>query len=155
MLLIWLAGSDSGPAKYYGGEVRKETSGDHSYVMIAGESSSLLKKDVFTWGVLAKALGSQPQVKYGQGSSPLAKVSASIPDSNIVAVNIPHSDSGLFGIAILTHSHYSGQVCLHRWILTHTHTIIIIIYIIQCFDQLVLSSFMSIILGCRWSDEGY
>lgn len=150
-----MAGSDSAPAKYYGGEVRKETPGDHSFVMIAGESSSLLKKEVFTWGVLAKALGSQPQIKYGQGSSPLAKVASTIPASNIVAVHIPHSDSGLFGIAVSTHSHYSGQACyfLQCIILIHAHTIII--YIILCIDRLVVSNFVSIILGCRWSGEGY
>lgn len=90
---------ESTAAKYKGGEMRKDVNSPLSHMILASEASSLLKKDVFAFGVLQYALGSGCGVKRGTGADPLNKSVANIHGPAIAqAVNLAHSDSGLFGI---------------------------------------------------------
>lgn len=56
---------------------------------------------MFTWAVLRNALGSGSSIKRGGGVDPLSKAAAKTGHGcQIAAVNIAHSDSGLFGILV-------------------------------------------------------
>ncbi|KAF6202494.1 hypothetical protein GE061_002890 [Apolygus lucorum] len=98
-------GSAANASPYKGGDVRKGTSSNITHTIVASESSGLNKKDVFTWAVLRNALGSGSSVKWGAGVDPLSKAAAkSGGPTQISAVNIAHSDSGLFGILVSSES---------------------------------------------------
>lgn len=101
-------GIDSGagvqsPAKYYGGEVRKDVGSSFAHVAIGAEAAGLNSKDALAFAVLRYVLGSGSAVKYGTGAGPLGKaVAGSNEPLAISAFNAAYSDSGLFGVIIST-----------------------------------------------------
>uniref|UniRef100_A0A069DU18 Putative cytochrome b-c1 complex subunit 2 mitochondrial-like isoform x2 n=1 Tax=Panstrongylus megistus TaxID=65343 RepID=A0A069DU18_9HEMI len=92
---------ETSKAKYYGGEMRKDTNSHLAYAIIAGESAGLNKKEVFAYAVLRHALGTGPSTKRGVGCSPLCKaVANSLGPATAQALAMAHADSGLFGVLI-------------------------------------------------------
>ncbi|KAL2732977.1 hypothetical protein V1477_015218 [Vespula maculifrons] len=102
------------PAKYYGGELRKERNSSTASVAIAVESAGLNKeKDVLALAVLQRALGTGPQVKWGSSASPLYKTVSGIAGKQSFAVsafNAVYSDSGLFGFIICSEPSIAGSI---------------------------------------------
>lgn len=73
----------------------------------------LNKKDVFTYAVLRNALGSGSSIKRGAGVDPLSKAAAKAGgNARITAVNIAHSDAGLFGILVSSDSDNAKNVSI-------------------------------------------
>ncbi|KAL1128903.1 hypothetical protein AAG570_013437, partial [Ranatra chinensis] len=61
----------------------------------------LTKKEVFAYSVLSYALGGRPCVKWGIGVDPLTKSLANVQSPTAAqAINIAHSDSGLFAVLV-------------------------------------------------------
>ncbi|GAA5855918.1 hypothetical protein JCM8547_000415 [Rhodosporidiobolus lusitaniae] len=90
--------SISTPAsKYYGGEVRVPSVGHESLdkLLIAFQGAAATEVD---FAVLRFLLGGDVAVKWGAGSSPLAKLTTAT--SSAQAFNLAYSDAGLFGIAV-------------------------------------------------------
>ncbi|GAA5910276.1 hypothetical protein JCM8208_003492 [Rhodotorula glutinis] len=84
-------------SQYFGGEVRIPATAhaalDQLLVAFKGASRSEVE-----YAVLALLLGGESSVKWGQGATPLAKLSTST--SSAKAFNAAYSDAGLFGISV-------------------------------------------------------
>ncbi|KAL8558419.1 hypothetical protein ACOMHN_064766 [Nucella lapillus] len=93
-------------AKYYGGEMRRDTGGDLTYVALAFEGPSLTGKDQLHASVLQNLMGMGPSLKYSDGasSSPLAQAvnQATSHPFAISCINANYTDSGLIGFYVIT-----------------------------------------------------
>ncbi|XP_072760743.1 cytochrome b-c1 complex subunit 2, mitochondrial [Anoplolepis gracilipes] len=102
------------PAKYHGGELRKDRSSELSTVAVAVETTGLNKeKDALAYAVLQRAICSGPRVKWGSSVSPLqrdASSAASAEEFAISAFNASYSDSGLFGFVLSSVPKVAGSV---------------------------------------------
>ncbi|OWF49812.1 cytochrome b-c1 complex subunit 2, mitochondrial-like [Mizuhopecten yessoensis] len=91
-------------SKYVGGESRHPTGGDLTYASLVTEGPGLTSKDAASAAVLQYVMGVGPSVKYSPGLvSRLGKaVHSAMGNDNfaISAVNLPYSDTGLFGFSV-------------------------------------------------------
>jgi ubiquinol-cytochrome c reductase core subunit 2 len=92
------------PAKYAGGEYRKQNASELVQVALAFEGASLTSKDLVASGLLCHAFGTGPRVLHTAGSNRISK--ACLPGAThgpamIAAFNMNYSDSGLFGFHVL------------------------------------------------------
>lgn len=101
------------PAKYYGGEQRKDRVSELASVAVAVEGSSYTNlKEAIALSVLQKVAGEGPRVKWGNDNGALAKAIASASSNPFAAVglNTCHSDTGLFGFVLSSHADNAGAV---------------------------------------------
>ncbi|GJN87275.1 hypothetical protein Rhopal_000223-T1 [Rhodotorula paludigena] len=89
----------SSPAsQYYGGEVRIPATGHHAeldQLLIAFKGAARTEVE---YAVLALLLGGEASVKWGQGATPLAKLTTAT--SSAKAFHLGYSDAGLFGVSV-------------------------------------------------------
>ncbi|GAA6052687.1 hypothetical protein JCM3770_007174 [Rhodotorula araucariae] len=96
------AGSIETPAsQYYGGEVRIPATAHAALDQLLIAFKGAARTEV-EYAVLALLLGGEAAVKWGQGSTPLAKLTTA--SSSAKAFNAAYSDAGLFGISVAAKS---------------------------------------------------
>lgn len=106
--------STATPAKYYGGEVRKERNSPITTVAIGVESSGFEKEnDALAFAILQQAVGAGPHVKWGSSIAPLQRSVSSAAGSDpfaISAFNASYTDTGLFGFILSAPANVAGSV---------------------------------------------
>ena len=101
------------PSKYRGGEIRKERNSELASVAVAVEGTSLKnQKDAIAFAVLQKVAGDGPRVKWGSNNGSLHKAVATAGQEPfaVSAINVSHSDSGLFGFVLSAPGQIAGAV---------------------------------------------
>lgn len=88
------------PAKYLGGDIRLETGGDSSTVVVFGEGAKYASADSLALMVAAELLGGSSSLSYSEGS--LGVLNRALKDINSSAAGISESwsDTGLFGFSL-------------------------------------------------------
>ncbi|XP_060078606.1 cytochrome b-c1 complex subunit 2, mitochondrial-like [Ylistrum balloti] len=102
------------PSKYVGGESRVQTGGDLAYAFLVTEGPSMTSKDAAAAAVLQYVMGMGSVVKYSPGIvSRLGKaVNTAVGNDNfaVSAVNLPYSDTGLFGFSVTGNASDIGTI---------------------------------------------
>eukprot|EP00118_Oscarella_pearsei_P001170 m.6778 g.6778 ORF g.6778 m.6778 type:complete len:473 (+) comp16874_c0_seq1:30-1448(+) len=102
-------------AKYYGGEIRRETGSDLVHAALVSEGVKLGGDDYLAAGVLQRVLGVTPFIKRGSNtvSSRVNKAAVEAAGGSPAmasGINISHADSGLFGLYVITYSENANKV---------------------------------------------
>lgn len=101
MLFQNIPAADAAPlvaSPFIGGEDRTRVEGTHTHFSIGLEAPSMSSKDVFAMGVLRAAMGYTPRKARGQAPGLLASCLQG--SGAAMALNAPHSDSGLFSVNV-------------------------------------------------------
>ncbi|XP_033745768.1 cytochrome b-c1 complex subunit 2, mitochondrial-like isoform X2 [Pecten maximus] len=102
------------PTKYVGGENREPTGGNLAYAYLVTEGPSMNSKDAASAAVLQFVMGAGPSVKYSPGIvSRLGKAVYSAlgsEDFAVSAINLPYSDTGLFGFSVTGNAQDMGTI---------------------------------------------
>jgi len=101
-------------AKYFGGEIVNHKPFPMVHAALVTEGASLNSKDVLAFGILQRLLGTTPFIKWGSNTatSRLNKAASEVADGPFFAssLNMSYSDSGLFGIYVISTPGDIGKV---------------------------------------------
>lgn len=101
------------PSKYYGGDSRKDKSGNLTHVALVGEGASVASlKEALAFAVFAQALGSGASAKRGNVNGPLGKAIAAAvgnTSASYSSYNVSYSDSGLCGAILSVEAGVAGK----------------------------------------------
>ncbi|XP_046627813.1 cytochrome b-c1 complex subunit 2, mitochondrial [Neodiprion virginianus] len=115
--------SSGEPARYFGGELRKERSSSLATVAVAVEGAGLNKeKEAIAFAILQRAAGTGPHVKWGSTSAPLYRTVATAAGKDpfaVSALNASYSDSGIFGFILTAPGNIAGTLttAASKWLL--------------------------------------
>ncbi|XP_072312368.1 cytochrome b-c1 complex subunit 2, mitochondrial [Eucyclogobius newberryi] len=107
------AGTEGAKAHYRGGESRLPSISGLVHSMVVSEGAAAGGSDALSFGVLQHLLGAGPHVKRGSNiSSKLCQgvAKATTDPFDVSAFNVSYSDSGLFGVYIISQSAAAGNV---------------------------------------------
>uniref|UniRef100_A0A8D0GJI7 Ubiquinol-cytochrome c reductase core protein 2 n=1 Tax=Sphenodon punctatus TaxID=8508 RepID=A0A8D0GJI7_SPHPU len=107
------AGSSGAKASYRGGEVREPNGDSLVHAAVVAEGGTAGSAEANTFGVLQHLLGAGPLIKRGSNatsrlSQGAAKATSQPFDAS--AFNVNYSDSGLFGVYIISHASAAREV---------------------------------------------
>lgn len=107
-------GGQTTPSKYYGGDSRKDKSGNMTHIALVGEGASVAsQKEALAFAILAQALGASSSAKRGNVNGPLGKAIAAVVGNSSASYgsyNVSYSDSGLCGAVLSVESGVAGKV---------------------------------------------
>uniref|UniRef100_T1GNW2 Peptidase M16 N-terminal domain-containing protein n=1 Tax=Megaselia scalaris TaxID=36166 RepID=T1GNW2_MEGSC len=101
------------PAKYHGGDSRKDKSGNLTHIALVGEGGSVASlKEALAFAILGQALGGGASTKRGNVNGPLGKAIAAAvgnTSASYSSYNVSYSDSGLCGAIMTVESGVAGK----------------------------------------------
>jgi len=100
------------PSKYFGGEVRENSTGNQTVIAIGGESGPADNaREALAFALLKNVLGAGPKIKRGNLTGKLGKAVAKIEGQKAVGgFNFSYRDTGLAGAIITCESGIAGHV---------------------------------------------
>ncbi|XP_030315472.1 cytochrome b-c1 complex subunit 2, mitochondrial isoform X3 [Calypte anna] len=107
------AGISSAKAVYRGGEIREQTGDSLVHAAVVAEGAAVGSAEADAFSVLQHVLGAGPLIK--RGSNVTSKLSQGIGKAtthpfDASAFNVNYSDSGLFGIFVISQAPHAGEV---------------------------------------------
>jgi len=101
------------PSAYHGGDARLATTSKTVHTAVAAKGASLVSKDYIPLALLQNVMGAGRHIKYADGLNSKVQLAADKAASHpcvASTININYSDTGLFGVNIVSHAEDAGKV---------------------------------------------